>query len=459
MKIDLQQIPWGVSYHAACNEREKCPYLHEIRAFLVPQGNWRSWKFWRDGGQFILRNKDVQNLIAQGIFPLHEATGSFMISWRASLGHGSGLDCCFYGQDIRIARGVETVAWRSLTRMVALCGRRFGGNALFQQSVLQVLREELQHAAQSDEPHKEERKKETEEVNGATQTGDETHGGDSASGEVPDGVSQSGDAAPDSDAPEMGAKAKDAQAQMRREMRKAVRQARQRGSPGSGATAEFKAAQMSLVRQCQAALATLTSAGADEQGPRWDAQQLVERLKTYRPLPPARKYESARPIILVIADVSGSCAPFSEDACAVAQAAAALGVGEAAVVTVRVTNVWCVEEVRINGRVVSYQPDNVVTPDTFARWVGTKVGGNLQAVIGLGDSDEESSYQAFAAIETVQRVIWIDNYDCNRIGRAERRNLGNWPRPLAAKLQYFVGAGNASAMVGALRQASQEDMS
>lgn len=63
--------------------------------------------------------------------------------------------------------------------------------------------------------------------------------------------------------------------------------------------------------QVRRALERLVSFGQYQDGPRLDAQEFCERLIAHRPLYPARLEEEARPAVLVLPDVSGSCAGFS----------------------------------------------------------------------------------------------------------------------------------------------------
>lgn len=378
-----------------------------------------------------------------------------------------------YGQDLlqqhaqhRLVQKVMCfIQERSTPKLLSLLARRYGAHMPLHDA-LHALVADMQHlcgiAIATDEVDaavREARKKDTSEVDGSTQTGDETHGGDSASGEVPDGHSGGGASPPH---------IADTAGESRQSLKKAMRQQQRQTAKGGGSSAAeavFGDLDRGLVKRAKAAFAALVSAGASGYSPRYDHQQLVERLFSHRSLQAARREETGRPVILVIADVSGSCASFADPACRVAQACGASGIPGADIVTVRVTNIWSVEEVRINNQPVHPADAQIASPAAFADWLTRTCGNPLEVVIGLGDSDEFDTYEEFASQPHVERLIWLDNYGCNRQNNTPtpRRviaagwhgeNGGTFAAPMARrKLTYLIGCGDADAMVRGLERA------
>ena len=357
---------------------------------------------------------------------------------------------------------------RDLGKALAFLARRYGANTRCDHALSQ-LAAELVGLCGYEEASGEERKKDTDEVDGSTQTGDETHGGDRSSGEVPDSQSQSGGDRSSGEVPDSQSQSGEPQADTRAEAQKALRktrraQQRHGNGRGRGGFAAFGTLDRSLVRRARAALAALARAGASAVSARYDHTELVKRLVSHRPLLPARREETGRPVILVIADVSGSCASFAAPACDVAQACGALGVPGADVVTVRCYNVWEVQEVRVNHRPMAFDAAQIATPGAFADWIARTVGGQIEVVIGLGDSDEYTTYESFANLPSVERMIWLDNYGSKRLENTPTRRqriAANWRgegggafAPAAnRKLTYMVGCGNAEAMVVGVEKA------
>ncbi len=87
-----------------------------------------------------------------------------------------------------------------------------------------------------------------------------------------------------------------------------------------GVTALLRQAQITpeLLREARRRLAALVMDGEGEASPRRDYADFCVRLKTFRNPAPARKEESSRPAILILPDVSGSCAGFSNQSLAAA---------------------------------------------------------------------------------------------------------------------------------------------
>jgi hypothetical protein len=349
------------------------------------------------------------------------------------------------------------------------------------------------------------RPKETDAVDGSTGSGDLTHGGDGASGEVPDAAPRaapghdprgapaghpppaapeapvrSGDDRPhpvevDLDAidrriaacapPETDGRAhapppRSGASHARRAIRRGGRGtgARRGGGPGDSGVrlAQRRARESTLVQRCQEALRQLVSAGADETGPRWDAAHLARRLLSGRPLAPARRAEMGRPAILVVADVSSSCSAFAEPACAVASACGALGVPGADVLIVTINNPFVPLELEVNGDLVPLPPDlwgRDVAVDHFAAFLARR--WNVSSIVHLGDGQECDSIASWARRPEIERVIWLDNYLSSRIvPRIDRRAQEVLPdADTQAKITRVIGCGTAAEMVVGLHLA------
>lgn len=333
----------------------------------------------------------------------------------------------------------------------------------------------------------------TDLVDGSTQTGDQTHGGDSQSGEVPDGESGAGgehdlrsggepddrasepgeetadaddDPATDIDQAEQGGESRQIDRALRRVRRQAEKAGRNRGH--GGVTAKLDAPRRVLVPKVAQALAALVGAGATDDGPRWDHQRLAERLLTHRPLQRARKEEVARPLIAVLPDVSGSCGHISGESCALAMAASELGVPGADVLVVAHSNGQPEQAMR-NGRAVALTEGEVGAPASV--WDGTRwaigpqrldavcerlLGPELEAVIAVGDNDAIEAYHALAERPGVTRLVWIDHYLCGAGEVKVRRckyDLSGWSPAARGKVTWVMGCKTAEDMLRALRLA------
>lgn len=233
-----------------------------------------------------------------------------------------------------------------------------------------------------------------------------------------------------------------------------------------GITAELKKAQIpaSLVGAVRSVLASWTvDGGHDEQSPRWDYPPLAARLLTRRSPYPARKEELGRPVLLVLADVSGSCASFSEQSLLVAKAIALQGVPGCDVLVVSHSNGYP-EACEINGKPLpagQYQRYKRIADGRGASYRSDGVEGNVAFytamiadytvthVIALGDHDAVDVYTMLAENS---EVVWLDNYACNyhapRIEKPEVQKAA-----ILAKIRYVTGCKGAPAFLLGLRVA------
>ena len=214
--------------------------------------------------------------------------------------------------------------------------------------------------------------------------------------------------------------------------------------------------------------------GAEAHGPRLDVREATVRVLTHRSPYPARRRERGRPTILVIADVSGSCAAFGEPACAVARAASSLGVpgADVAVITVftplfgEFGGGFAIGDMIVNGRIVSgpwQTPEHrgrVRSLDDLCRDLARAGVGEIGVVIALGDMDEAANYADLAARPHVQRFIWLDNYGSRMLGSVQhaaparvRAALHAFSSSARRKTVYLVGCGNADSMIEGIASA------
>lgn len=190
-----------------------------------------------------------------------------------------------------------------------------------------------------------------------------------------------------------------------------------------GVTAEMSQAGIgpALVKKARAALARLIDGGETQTGPRWNWTEFAVRLKTARPVYPARKEEDGRPAMLVLADVSGSCAGFSDVGLLVAQTVARLGMAGSDVIVVSHSNGHPVEWL-INGdkpEMVDWSYDQ-----DAQTWYAERLKRyDIQAVVALGDWDAEWLYHWLAELPSVRRLVWLDNWSCNVLPPTVRRDL------------------------------------
>lgn len=190
-----------------------------------------------------------------------------------------------------------------------------------------------------------------------------------------------------------------------------------------GVTAKMKCDGITpgLVRQARQALARLLEGGETQSGPRWNWVEFSKRLKTGRSVYPARKEEEGRPTILVLADVSGSCAGFSDVSLMVAQAVARLGVSGSDVIVVSHSNGYP-QEWQIN----TGKPEEVkVEWGTEALpWYQKALRQyNIEAVVALGDWDAEWLYRWLAEMSSVKKLVWLDNWSSSALPPTLRPDL------------------------------------
>lgn len=185
-----------------------------------------------------------------------------------------------------------------------------------------------------------------------------------------------------------------------------------------------------LSKECQRKLTKLISDASSETSHRRDYQEFCVRVETYRNPNPAKKEESGRPVILIMADVSGSCAGFSNESVLVAKAASKLGVAGSDVIVLSHSNGHpC--ELEHNGKSVDI--DKLIDSKKFddnsrsskrKRWNSGKDGFydkliqkyNITVAIALGDWDASHYYYQIAVNPNCEKFIWLDNAHCSSRG-------------------------------------------
>lgn len=228
-----------------------------------------------------------------------------------------------------------------------------------------------------------------------------------------------------------------------------------------GVTAEMRRVGITstLIKRARKAMARLVEGGETQTGPRYDWKEFTARLKSYRPVAPARKEEEGRPAILILADVSGSCSGFADKSLMVAQAVAKAGVGGADIIIVAHSNGNPVEW-SVNGK--RSQPVDVAWDESLQWYDDVLRRFNLEVVIALGDWDAEWLYHHLAELSSVKRFIWLDNWSCSTLEvtvrgdlfkRASRNEEVAWHTPwyfqqlwsprAKAKSVYVVGCSEA----------------
>ena len=204
-------------------------------------------------------------------------------------------------------------------------------------------------------------------------------------------------------------------------------------SNNGGATASLKVAGVSpkLLNLCRQRLAALVGDSSQQHSPRREYTEFCVRLKTYRNPQPARKEEEGRPVILLLADVSGSCASFSKESVKVAKAASKLGIQGTDILVVSHYN-GTPHEMEINGEVVDVRSIKAKavkkTADNGCNW-GNSSGWyealmqryNITVCIALGDWDGSLEYAYIAQHPQCDRFIWLDNAHCSGRGTVQDR--------------------------------------
>lgn len=202
-----------------------------------------------------------------------------------------------------------------------------------------------------------------------------------------------------------------------------------------------------LVARTRSVLSAWLTAGADdEQSQRWDYPELATRLLTRRSPYPARKQELGRPALLLLADVSGSCAGFSHQSIAVAKAVAALGVAGCDVVIVAHSN-GCPSELSVNNQahpelladLAQDYYDATVYLDFYRDLVKRF---DITHIVALGDHDAVEVYSELALMADVQAFLWLDNYNCNN--QPPRLDRPNTSARARAVIRYVTGCQDAS---------------
>jgi len=217
-----------------------------------------------------------------------------------------------------------------------------------------------------------------------------------------------------------------------------------------------------IVKQVRRALERLVSFGQYQDGPRLDAQEFCERLIAHRPLYPARLEEEARPAVLVLPDVSGSCAGFSDRTLVVAKAAAELGVHGADVIVVAHSNGYP-QELKVNNQKEKRTSDCETegrSSDALEFYTGLLKRYRVEVVVAMGDGDAEWLYELLASLPAVHHFIWMDNWSCNNLPEPQDRTsllpgLHRWPRRLLHKTTYIVGCDTEEHFIAGLEQAGK----
>lgn len=212
-----------------------------------------------------------------------------------------------------------------------------------------------------------------------------------------------------------------------------------------------------LAKECQRKLAKLIGDATTETSPRRDYQEFCVRVKTFRNPNPARKEESGRPVILIMADVSGSCSSFSDQSVMVAKAASKLGVQGSDVIVLTHSNGYP-HELEHNGKAVdvsdiavrSRRHENAIWYDALMQKYQIAVG------IALGDWDAANEYTMIMQHPNCERFIWLDNAFCSSRGfvknetKSALQGLSRYTQKISQirhKLTYKTGCKDAKAFV------------
>lgn len=303
--------------------------------------------------------------------------------------------------------------------------------------------------------------------NDATSTGRTPSDGDKGISSKSDNLKQAGE---DGDSSEKSAGSKEAKRAARQLAKFAAGSPSTKGRDAHGGiTAELRKAKIALaiVSKARSVLASwMADGGQDEQSPRWDYPALAARLITRRSPYPARKDELGRPALLVLADVSGSCSSFSGESLLVAKALAVQGMPGCDVLVVSHSNGYP-EECDINGKPLpqaQQQRYKAIAERSGASVRSDGARGNVAFyeamiaeyqvthVVALGDHDAVDVYEMLALSQSIQQVIWLDNYNCNHQGpRVASPHVAR--RQAQANIRYVTGCKGAPEFLQGLRVA------
>jgi hypothetical protein len=216
-----------------------------------------------------------------------------------------------------------------------------------------------------------------------------------------------------------------------------------------------------LAKECQRKLAKLIGDATTETSPRRDYQGFCVRLKSFRNPNPARKEESGRPVILIMADVSGSCSSFSDQSVMVAKAASKLGVQGSDVVVLTHSNGYpcelehngkaiAVSDIAVRDRRGEHAHENAFWYDALMQKYQVAVA------ISLGDWDAADDYLRIMLHPNCEKFIWLDNAHCSSRGFVKDESkfavqglsrYTNKVNLIRQKLTYKTGCKDAQAFV------------
>ena len=212
-----------------------------------------------------------------------------------------------------------------------------------------------------------------------------------------------------------------------------------------------------LLKLARQRLADLVGDTAQDSGPRYDWPEFCTRLKTYRDPRRARREEVGRPILWVLADVSGSCEAFAWPALQVAKACSKLGVPGTDVVAVAHSNGYPARW-ESNGRpITAPMPEVRRQADILAWFQALARRYPPQVVMALGDWDAAQVYGELAQLPEVERLLWLDNYGCSRGPRdqtawaRERLRERGVPHAALHKIRYVDGCRGAAEFIDQIR--------
>lgn len=232
-----------------------------------------------------------------------------------------------------------------------------------------------------------------------------------------------------------------------------------------GVTADLKGigVDAKLLKLCRQRLAALVGDSSHDQSPRRDYQEFCVRLQSFRNPSPARKEEQGRPVILIMADVSGSCASFSDQSVKVAIAASSLGVPGADILVLSHSNGYPIE-LQHNGKDVEVSSIGATKYEHAhdnKEWYGQLLRRYpIQVVVALGDWDAVNDYVFLAFQRSIDRLIWLNNAYCSSRGTVEDgtketleklQSKGLKVSQIRHKLTYKDGCKNAIAFIENIR--------